>query len=378
MLTQKKRKKVRDTSKYKYRCEYCGKPLQSLATLSTHIVSKHPEKTEEFLATGKSKGIFKKLKQGIKTAMEKVEPKAESGESQSPEKPQDIAVNTEQLLKEKEKKIANLQQQIDELQKEGEEMAERTERDAQLDALEQKFGRATDALGFQIQDIQKTVESWGKEKVPQEIEKRIKPIEDKVTSQFAEIRKSTENLSQALNELKSTLTQQVSEQTEGIKKETEGIKAELDETKKKADGVSSLEDKLTSSVTGVLEEKTKAWDEKFAAMPTEEKIKELVNECITDPTSPACQKIDELAQKAAKVSGAPEAETAGHKTSEELLKCPECGPAVTKKIMEALSHQGADGIRERLVQAMSKEGFQTGYEPKEEPKEEENPAPKGF
>lgn len=272
----------------------------------------------------------------------------------------------EETLKNKKEPI-NLQQQIN---PGGDEMPVEN---AELNALEQRLGRETDGLRNVIENTKKDLQILRDEKVPQRIAEKMKPLEDKVASGMAEVTASTAALSGTLKDLQKSLSDEVARQAEA-KKETEVIRGELEETTKKADGISALGEELKTNITGVLEEKTKDLDEKLAQLPTEERVKELVEACVLDPKGSACQRLDELERTA---KGEEEvAPTEAHSTAKELLSCPTCGPAVAKRILEAISKHGKGEISDTVMDAMSSAGYQTGQELKEEeapPEEEEAP-----
>ena len=324
--SQKKERKAEDKSLYKYICQYCGKFFKNESTLLMHCLSEHRENLPEIanqLANKATKPV--KINQTSQNIKEDTAPTDEQGLQQN------LKIQSEPfngLAK-------NNGTEVKQLKEGGDEMAEVGQGNvhpAQLDALKTELNSTIKELKFDLERTNEALKSLKDEKLPKEVEERVNslvnPLKDSITGQLSEVNKLTTELSEQFKSLQQALDADLKQKLEVSKKEAEEAKKEAEEVK-----------------------------QKLEQLPSEEKIKELVDACILDPNSAACKRLDAL-EKATRQES--DLEKSDHSTAAELLACPTCGPAVTRRIMAALSKAGKDGIANEVIKAMSEAGYETG------------------
>jgi len=329
--SEKKERKAEDKSLYKYVCQYCGKLCKNESTLLLHCLSEHRENLPD-IANELANKITKPVK--INQSSENMKEDKLAGDEKSLEQ----NLKTDEELG---KVTANVKIKLNEAKEGGDEMAEVGQGNvhpAQLDALKTELNSTIKELKFDLERTNEALKSLKEEKLPKEVEERVNslvnPLKDSITGQLTEVNKLTTELSEQFKSLQQALDADLKQKLEVSKKEAEEAKKEAEQVK-----------------------------QKLEQLPSEEKIKELVDACILDPNSAACKRLDAL-EKATRQES--DLEKSVHSTAAELLACPTCGPAVTKRIMAALSKAGKDGIANEVIKAMSEAGYETGITPKEE------------
>jgi len=227
--------------------------------------------------------------------------------------------------------------------------------------LDKLLSQQREALSAKVELVKKDMEREI-DKVRQETEKSVSKEVDRLSRDF-------ERLSRAIDEITSTISsisKVAEESTNGQRSLSERLK-ELSENLSKypdRDEVKELVERCisdpSSPVCSLLEE----LKGKVESVVTKDEVKDLVNECISDPNSPACSLITSMISEAKKPEEGKEGKEEGklvlnHSSWDEVFSCPECMEGFAKgfskdpKVMSEFLRKLSEKDREKFVEVVS-------------------------
>ena len=276
----------------------------------------------------------RKKHKNMTLSFDQVELEAKSESTEHEEKPE-TQVTTREASKNVPKTLIISKEEDREMQ----EISRELER-AEHTALEERFNRRMDQLKHELEKVNETfkdIKSW-KDSFGKEIDAKTKSLVEKFEDQLVETQKHINGLSSAQSEIQKV---------------------------------------ISDEVKGTL----KKISQKVEELPTEEKVKELVSECLADPNGEACKRLATVFKEVKAIEEEPsetEGATTPHKTAKEFLECPTCSKYFNEEIKKRIGQYIDDETIDSVLDIIKERGVKVEKEEKEKKEKPKGETPIGF